>query len=457
VPATGLAGAVVSTMWRCVILTTTCTNDRTGQLFSSLVGARSGIIRRVNLIEPDDGEPALFHVGAQVANTHPHWGDHRGLSVGGCGLTKQHALMAALCEGVERYAGSSYNPAGKTQTQAQLECPSLSADRFVRFSEKQKKESTFVYVLPDRETPMRWVRGQSLGSDDPVAAPAFAVYVLYETARGEPSIGPSLSTGLACGDTIKQALEHALCEVIERDAVALHWLGGVAPPRVDDQILEEHAGDVLPPYDRVVAYDLTTDLQVPVMMVLCQGQGVTGSLLSVGSACHRNPYRALRKAAMEASQTRKYVELEIRAQPDFQPRPDFSNVSDFALHARLYCGRPNLAAYATAFVDGNDRPAPSFKGAASMQADKESDGALAELTHAVSQRQLDGAWFNLTAPWAAALDLHVVRVLIPELMPLHGHHSYAQLGHQRLADLDQALPHGVRRQQKIWAYPHPFP
>ena len=36
--------------------------DRARRLFDNLVGARSGIIRRVNLIEPTFDEAPLFHV-----------------------------------------------------------------------------------------------------------------------------------------------------------------------------------------------------------------------------------------------------------------------------------------------------------------------------------------------------------------------------------------------------------
>src|SRR5207248_2132083 len=50
---------------------------------------------------------------------------------------------------------------------------------------------------------------------------------------------------------------------------------------------------------------------------------------------------------------------------------------------------------------------------------------------------------NLTQPWTASLGLNVVRVIIPSLLPLHAIHTLAPLGHPRLRNFSQALPHST--------------
>src|SRR4051812_27853482 len=84
---------------------------RARELFDALVGRRTGVVRQISLVDTLDGDAKLFHAGAQIANAHPYYGEHMGLGVGGCGLTREDAIIATLCEGLERYAASSYGPA----------------------------------------------------------------------------------------------------------------------------------------------------------------------------------------------------------------------------------------------------------------------------------------------------------------------------------------------------------
>ena len=118
--------------------------------------------------------------------------------------------------------------------------------------------------------------------------------------------------------------------------------------------------------------------------------------------------------------------------------------------------RPDWADEALRFFDGN--PCPSRLPECSVEASSD----VARDTRQVIDRLLktghEGAWIDLTPDWAAAIDMHVVKVVVPTLLPLHGHHGLPYLGHARLSDRRAAMPQSVvRHDHPIWPYPHPFP
>lgn len=426
---------------------------RARELFLGLVGRRTGIVRQVALVDTMDGDAPLFHAGAQIANAHPYHGEHLGLGVGGCGLTRETALISALCEGVERYAAASYGPSKRgLLSRRELE-GALSVDpaSLVRFTARQRAEADFPLGPVDDTTKLRWELGWDLASGDPCLVPAFAVHLPYMLERDEPLVAMGLSTGLACGATLEEAVSKGLCEAVERDAMALTWVRGLTPPRVHDAVVAELVGHVLPPRDEVSAYDLTTDVGLPVFMVVCRGTGPRGPLVAVGAACHPDARSALRKAAMESSQDRAYVRMLVEREPAWSPAADFSNVTDFSLHARLYSASPALARRGLEFLEGNP--------ATTARARFEPAGAESiPITAALQIPGISGAAVDLTPPWAASLGLRVARVVLPDLMPLHGNHTLRYLDHPRLARAEACFPRAVLRHGRpLWPYPHPMP
>ena len=352
-------------------------SQRNRQVFDALVGRRTGIVRDVRFVPTIEGDADLHHAAATMANAHPGIPTGMKPAVGGAGTTREAAVMAALGEALERYLGSSYHCGQElVQSEAELDCEAIPAATLARFSPQQRCQSNFPFQRVTEETPLRWLMGQRLSDDSPCAVPAFAVYLPYLPERGEPPVAPGISTGLSCGDSYESALLGAACEVIERDALALTWLAGISPPRIDQDWFLDQAGDLLPPRDVCQAYDLTSDVDVPVVLVVCQGEGPSGPVLSVGSACRPDRDSAARKAAMEASQDRVYVRHLLQQDPDWRPLPNFSNVTDFSYHARLYSARPDLAPEAFGFLDGTLNPMHSRR----ERADRRPQRAVVEST-----------------------------------------------------------------------------
>ena len=92
--------------------------------------------------------------------------------------------------------------------------------------------------------------------------------VAHLTARRGENFWQSISTGVAAHTHLATALASAICEVIERDAIALTWLCRLRLPRIE---IDDPVPDVLAPalerlrLSKIQQYffDATTDLRVP--------------------------------------------------------------------------------------------------------------------------------------------------------------------------------------------------
>ena len=125
-------------------------------------------------------------------------------------------------------------------------------------------------------------------------------------------------TGLAAGNHQLEAVSHALCEVVERDALAL-WdererttgcRGGSTLDTVDDPGCRR----LLDTYERagvgVAVWDLTTDVGLPVFAatIVDRDASLPRRLpAAMGVGCHPDRAVALSRALTEAAQSRLTV------------------------------------------------------------------------------------------------------------------------------------------------------
>jgi ribosomal protein S12 methylthiotransferase accessory factor len=68
---------------------------------------------------------------------------------------------------------------------------------------------------------LEWVEGYDILAETPTWLPLNTVVCPYEPPPGRINLWYSSSNGLASGNTMEEALCHALCEIIERDAAAV--------------------------------------------------------------------------------------------------------------------------------------------------------------------------------------------------------------------------------------------
>ena len=163
----------------------------------------------------------------------------------------------------------------------------------------------------DGALPVRWVEGTDMATGGAVLVPYDAVVLGVAPAAFTP-ISQS-TNGVAAGTTIDRALLHALCELIERDAVCLWgfrsdtaaFATAVAPEAFGDAGVDRLVAQIARAGYRIHLFDQTTNIGVPVIYaVMFPADGADKHFdAASGAACHPVAGIAARKAIIEAAQT----------------------------------------------------------------------------------------------------------------------------------------------------------
>ncbi|MEX0302107.1 MAG: YcaO-like family protein [Leisingera sp.] len=156
---------------------------------------------------------------------------------------------------------------------------------------------------------MLWVEGKDLATGQFLWLP----HEMVDTDYTGPPLGgqgafPRTTNGLASGNSLAEAAVHAVCELIERDAITLwhHAPPGprIGPATIDDprcrEALEKFARAGL----RAGIWSIASDTGVPAFHCMVCEAGSRPGHIGIGSGCHPDRAIALLRALTEAAQTR---------------------------------------------------------------------------------------------------------------------------------------------------------
>jgi ribosomal protein S12 methylthiotransferase accessory factor len=138
---------------------------------------------------------------------------------GGKGPTRSHAKASALMEVIERYSSLS-GSCERAFIQGNYLELSKSYRKVIHPDEVVEPVNQ---EFDEKKTISNYLAGFDLLSHEEVLVPAgLALYMHSEIKSPAVSMFPSFHTnGLASGNAIEEAICHALCEVIEIDAVSI--------------------------------------------------------------------------------------------------------------------------------------------------------------------------------------------------------------------------------------------
>lgn len=143
----------------------------------------------------------------------------------GKGPTKEHAMASAIMESIERYSSL---PSGGPRKFVRSSYAELSKTHKVLHPDRIVEPVRFEY---QDDMLMDWLPGYDLPSSEEVMVPASSA--LFRYTPPPPAVNPFAyfhTNGLASGNVMEEAVCHALCEVIERDAMSLAELRASAIP-----------------------------------------------------------------------------------------------------------------------------------------------------------------------------------------------------------------------------------
>ena len=214
----------------------------------------------------------------------------------GKGATPIEARVSAMMEGIERYSAELHDH--KT----------IDAD-YAGLSGVYNAVHPRELILPEGAAPesmLPWVCGYDIVREEKVCVPAHAVF--HPLPFGYPRLFRTTTNGLASGNTVEEAVFHALMEVIERDAWSLAEATRDTGPEITG-IHDGLAGDLLGKFARaeveVHLKDITSDLGIPTVAAVSDDTRLKDpSLLTIGMGTHTNAGIAVLRALTEVAQSR---------------------------------------------------------------------------------------------------------------------------------------------------------
>jgi YcaO-like protein with predicted kinase domain len=269
----------------------------------------------------------------------------------------------------------------------------------------------------DPRRPILWALGYDLIRGVDTWVPYEMVSLNLVGSTYEEAIFEMSSNGLASGNHLLEAIEHGLCELIERDAITMWWLqdqSKLAEYRVDLDTVQGDCRTILDKLEaaemQVAIWDITSDTDVPAYMcALTEKEGRVGwRTLGAfwGYGCHLSKDIAICRAVTEAAQARLTI---IAGSRDDNFKAQYQRQTNAhaleTLRERMLSGRGTLD-----FSRRESKSTSAF------------DTDVEYLLEALRKIDIDSAIaVDLTHE---ELGVPVVKVIVPGLEGYHWHETY---------------------------------
>lgn len=419
--------------------------------FHSWVDAHFGPVLSFGGFQLLPPEPAWWVYTCKLARAPVgNWYHPLPAGAAGTSIDYEEARGRAVGEAIERYSAMNVPLGGVRMTPRDSEMDF----RLPVCAPDEPCPPSFRALDPD--VPLTHLPVNHLAEDREVWLPAAFVHLSFLPEAPEPLIALPISTGLAFQTELHSAIWGGLCEVAERDAMMMMWWRRrpLVEISTDDARLPSALALRIERLRRVglVArlFDMTTDFRVPTIFCVIEGERYPH--IVVGAAARADALGACAKALDEAVSAR----VTLLGRPVMEHLPPGNNyhwVRMLEHHVLVYAAREAVPVFD--FLLKQEKPRrvtfDEFAGQQWWPAPRN----LAQLrarARALEALDLTALWTEVTAPEAAEFG-HVVKVIVPQMLPLSQDHNARWLATPRL--LRAA---GVREATAAAfnPYPHPF-
>jgi ribosomal protein S12 methylthiotransferase accessory factor len=423
-----------------------------------LVSDEGGLVHGVQKLTSDE-EPFAIYTATLGAldklqkNIRAAPGSDAGIELAGSGggTNTRLARAIAIVEAVERYS-SCVPPDGLRWASAhELGDDAIDVTALPRCSTDELADTRCPVRAFDPDESIRWTTAWSSTRRRLVAVPATLVWMHLEALTASERLTVPISTGCAAHTDPAQALLNAVCEVVERDSIALTWLQRLELPEIDLEGAPAAVRDAVAAADSSGRmhrfFDATTDLGIPT--IYCVDTDPSSDTLRHVVMCSTelDPARAIVKIVREIASSR--IALE-HAGPVPDSIDDFTSVTDGA----RFMGHADRAGE-FAFLLENDRPMRQFSEVANLDAG-DAQGSLDTVVRRLHDAGCEVLSVDIGTPEARTVDLTVVRVIIPALMPLSFVHRARYSAHPRLYAVSEHFGQDALSERDLNPFPQPF-
>ncbi len=394
--------------------------------------------------------------------------DGRSVSTMGFGgsFSPEEAMSKAIGETLERYFSSIYSDASLIQASAS----SLLAKRRTALDISTLntylpwQKSAFPEFDVDEDTPLKWVTGEAYPSGKRVLLPAQLVFWNYDhghiASKPEKALLRPTTSGCAGHFSKDEAVLAGLLEHIQRDGFLIFWLNHIAPPILDVQSLKDTEIDEVIAYAARYRLDMkfvntTSDINIPsVTCIVTDPTDTEDHQIAVGSSTGFDLKENIIHSAVEAL----VVSAHSGTLPPYALSEDYKPFSDKQIgrKERLSMWRGLKMSREFAFFTSGRMQDPREL----IKATPQNLTVKEQLAYVLAQFEQHGAGYEVFVyehhhEVLRTLGYHVVRTIVPQLLPLYLSEYAATLDSKRLKEVPAKLGYAAADTLNPW--PHPFP
>jgi len=427
---------------------------------ASLLHPDGGVLS--GLVRLSGGHATDFEIAAtdlsNLTKIFPHLSGTNGVdvsndSIGGAGadVDPELAWIRAVMEGAERYATLASSEVDFIIASGnELGASCIDLDQLPRCSKRELSDPKCTYIAPDKGSPIRWAKGYSLTNKCERLVPAVMSHLYLNPSPAE-KFWQMISTGVAAHVTLEAALVSAICEVIERDAIAISWLAKLALPHIE--LPPTLPAELGPNYNSLkhgqvqhYFYDATTDVGIPTVYAVQTLQGCENLAQYVNCSTEFNAAQACAKTIREAAPARIVFEDGYTPPANVE---DFQTLYDGA----SYLGRPENRKEFDFLLNSPNRIKLQDM---SLDAPEDDRGRLNFLVNRLKEMDMEVIAIDLTTDELRERGAWVVRAVIPGLMPMSSDYRARFLGTPRLYEYPKNAGFGSITENDINRAPQPF-
>lgn len=361
----------------------------------------------------------------------------------------EEARLKALAEAAERYSAGDFDGPVLWSSYRDLESEALDPQRIPRCSERELAAPGCPLNVLDRAATIRWIRGVDFASQEQIWVPA--IMACYRTRDPLPaeSFWYRISTGYAAHSDPAEALVRGICEVIERDAIAVSWLQQIPLPVVGDEWLSTETRQLITwgrrHFIECLIFDATTDVGVPTALCLGIAKYSGNFSQTISCATGRTITSAVDKVILDAV-TVRWGDSPIDDLPE--NAAEFRTLSQGVRYMAVPSRR---AAFDFLINDAQKRQSEER-----LTLPEDSGGMLAWLITTLSGKGMSVIAVDRTTHELAAAGLTAVNVIIPELQPMSLYPTAQYRGHHRLYSAPALMGYRSHPEEELNPWPIPF-
>jgi ribosomal protein S12 methylthiotransferase accessory factor len=432
------------------------------------VSEETGIIRSVNELDTGSFSASVKGVVCEVPMSEVIQQRVAPLP-SGMDFSPRAALIKALCEAYERYCTSVVRlPSAIVKSQSEMSRAGihhLYIELEEYFTPEQIASKYFFTNKYNRDSAFQWEKGFDESNRKPALIPRHFCFFERDELRYVLS-----TNGVACGDSPAAAKFFGLLELIERDAFMLAWWAKRSSPRIEvPEELKAQFHKVLRGsglnLDSFHFFYLETEHGLPVVGAQFRNQngGFPATVLS--ASCSFTSESALIKAFKENLQVltcmRTWPEsFKAKALAAKNPDNDFRTFADHLAYHAMEINQVKSAFLVddtkSVSLEEMNRRAPEFL---SKLSSGNADAVFQSAVDFLGQFGIQCFSVDLTTVDVREMDLHVVRMISPQLVPVNSQHIFRHWASSRLRNLPQKLGWVDRElaSKDLNTCPHPFP